>query len=191
MPLATALATAGYRGCLRSGSQPVNDVSSTLHDSGLDMATQKPFPQARYLARLQRFDESTDPSTDDMSLLAGTLHVTGERGRQGLLVSQLIQLLKTRQAVLQAAFAIKQVADELRRCQKFARPGQPSAALVRLRQQQASVRHASSVARQHFVQAAAAFVRVASIEVPSRLSPEAFIVHWIDLNVPTDTAPAS
>ena len=156
------------------------------------MATQKPFPQAGYLARLQRFDESTDPAADGMPpLLAGALRVTDESGRQSLPVSQLIQLLKTRQTVLQAAFEIEQVADELRRCQRFARPGQPSAALVRLRQQQASVRQASSVARQQFVQAAAAFVRVAAIEVPPRLSQEAFIVHWIDLNVPADTAPAS
>lgn len=156
------------------------------------MATHKPFPQTGYLARLQRFDESTDPAENDMPpLLAGALRGAHESGRQSLPVSQLIQLLKTRQAVLQAAFEIEQVADELRRCQRFARPGQPSPALVRLRQQQASVRQASSMARQHFVQAAAAFVRVAAIQVPPRLSLEAFIVHWIELNVPADTAPAS
>ena len=159
---------------------------------GLDMVTQKPFPQAGYLTGLQRFDESNDPAAGGVSLLlAGMLRVTGESGRQSLPVSQLIQLLKARQAVLQAAFEIEQVAEELRRCQRFARPGQLSAALVRLRQQQASVRQASSVARQHFVEAAAAFVRVAAIEVPPRLSLEAFIVHWIDLNVPADTATAS
>jgi hypothetical protein len=155
------------------------------------MATQKPFPQSVYLARLQGFDESSDSAAHSMPLLAGGLRITDESGRQSLPVSQLIQLLKTRQAVLQAAFEIEQVADELRRCQKFARPGQPSAALVRLRQQQALVRQASSVARQHFVQAATAFVRVTAIEVPPRLSLEAFMVHWIDLNVPADTPSVS
>ena len=156
------------------------------------MATQKPFPQAGYLTRLQRFDESTDPAADGMPPLpADALRVTDESGRQSLPVSQLIQLLRARQAVLQAAFEIEQVADELRRCQRFARQGQPSAALVRLRQQQASVRQASSVARQHFVLSAAAFVQMAAIEVPPRLSLEAFVVRWIDLNVPADAAPAS
>ena len=170
----------------------MKDVSSTLHDNGPDMATQKPFPQAGCLARLQQFDESMDPAVDGMtSLLAGALRGTDEGGRQRLPVSQLIQLLKARQVVLQAAFEIEQVADELRRCQRFARPGQPSAGLVRVRQQQASVRHASSVARQHFVEAAAAFVRAALIEVPPRLSLEVFILRWIDLNLPTDVDKAS
>lgn len=156
------------------------------------MATQKPFPQASYLTRLQRFDASTDPAADGMPLLPeDLLHVSDEGGRQGLPVSQLIELLKTRQAVLQAAFEIEQVADELRRCQRFARPGQPSAALVRLRQQQALVRQASSVARQQFVQAAAAFVRVSVIEVPPRLSLEAFMIQLIEINLPGDPGAVS
>lgn len=152
------------------------------------MATQKPFPQAGFLARLQRCDKSAGGMPP---LLAGMLGATNEDGRQNLAVSPLIQLLMTRQAVLQAAFESEQVADELRRCQRFARPGQPSAALVRLRQQQASVRQASSVARQHFIVAATACARMAAIEVPPRLSLESFMIHWIERNVPTDSEPAS
>lgn len=156
------------------------------------MALQKPFPQADFLARLQRLDASTGPVAERTSpLLAGIPRAPDEGGWHNLPVGELIQLLKARQAVLQAAFEIEQVADELRRCQRFVRPGQPSAALVRVRQQQASVRHASSVARQHFVEAAAAFVRAALIEVPSRLSLEVFILRWIDLNVPADISSAS
>ncbi|MEP6897797.1 MAG: hypothetical protein ABI870_04640, partial [Rhodanobacter sp.] len=76
------------------------------------------------------------------------------------------------------------VADELRRYQKFARPGQPSAPIVRLRQQQAAARQASSQSRQSFIKTAAAFVRAAAIEVPPRMALERFMLDWIDVNVP-------
>ena len=100
-----------------------------------------------------------------------------------------MQLLKARQAALRASTETDPVADELRRYRKFVKPGQPSLMLVRLRQQQAAVQQASSVARQRFVIAAAAFAKAALIEMPARQTVEAFIGRWIELNLPVDSAP--
>jgi hypothetical protein len=83
------------------------------------------------------------------------------------------------------------VADELRRYQKFAKPGQPSPHIVQLRQLQATARQASSQSKQSFIKAAAAFVREAGIDVPQRVALEAFITGWINANVPKDVVVAS
>jgi hypothetical protein len=100
----------------------------------------------------------------------------------------LLALLQARRPVLQAAFETEQVVDELRRHQKFAKPGQPSPKIVQLRQQQAAVRQASSRARQLFIAAAAGVVREAGIEVPSRVALELFVSRWIDIDLPADAA---
>lgn len=155
-----------------------------LHRIGFGMATQKAFPQQGFLASLER----SGSWETDTPLPAALAAVAGEQS--ALAAGLLTQLLRTRREVLQASFHAARVADELRRYQKFARPGQPSPSAVRLRQQQAAARQAVSVARQRFVQAAATLVRDASIEVPPRQSLEAFITRWIDLNVPADIEPA-
>ena len=98
----------------------------------------------------------------------------------------LATLLKARKAVFDAAAATTLAVDELRRYQKFAKPGQPSAHIVQLRQKQAAARQATSVARQSLIKAAAVFVREAGIEVPARTPLDDFIVGWIDANVPRD-----
>ncbi len=152
-----------------------------LHRIGFGMATHKAFPQQGFLASLER-SGSGGTGTPLPPALA-RLPLAADAGEHPAL---LIQLLRTRREVLQASFHTEQVADELRRYQKFARPGQPSPSAVRLRQQQAAARQAASVARQRFVQAAAALVREAAIEVPPRQSLEAFVMRWIDLNIPAD-----
>ncbi|HEY2624794.1 MAG TPA: hypothetical protein VGI53_15215, partial [Dyella sp.] len=96
---------------------------------------------------------------------------------------------KAQQAVLQAAFDTELAADELRRYQKFAKPGQPSPHIVQLRQRQAAARQASSLSRQAFIKAAAAFVRKADIEVPPRVALEAFVTSWIEANIPAGSPP--
>lgn len=101
-----------------------------------------------------------------------------------VIIHALIQLLMAKKAMWQAAIDTGLIADELRRYQKFAKPGQPSAHIVRLRQQQAAARVASSQSRQSFIKAAAAFVRVAGVEVPPRVTLEAFVTSWIDTRVP-------
>ncbi|MFC5743696.1 hypothetical protein [Dyella tabacisoli] len=96
----------------------------------------------------------------------------------------LIELLKAKQAMLQASFDTELAADELRRYQKFAKPGQPSPHIVQLRQKQAAARQASSLSRQSFIKAAAGFVREADIDVPQRVALDVFITVWINANVP-------
>ena len=88
-------------------------------------------------------------------------------------------LLKAGEAMHRAAVGTTQVADALRRDQKFVRPGPPSAHLVRLRQQQAAARQATNQARQAFIVAADALVRAFALTVPARASLPAFAQEWI------------
>ena len=153
------------------------------------MNTHKPVPFAGLLIQLQRLaDRGENAARAELPTRLAELLTRDENGHPAL-VDKLVQLLKARQAVLRASTETDPVADELRRYRKFVKPGQPSPMLVRLRQQQAAVQQASSVARQRFVIAAAAFAKAASIEVPARQTVEAFIVRWIELNLPVDSAP--
>ena len=149
------------------------------------MSTSKPFPHAGFLSRLELHGASAciDARTPLSVPLMHVLTAVDEPGQTA--TASLIQLLQARQAVWQASFDTGVVADELRRYQKFAKPGQPSAQIVRLRQQQAAARQAGSQARQAFIRAAAAFARDAGIAVPPRVGLEVFIINWIDANVPT------
>ena len=150
------------------------------------MDTLQPFPHAGFLSQLQSLGASVciDARTPLSAPLARVLMAVNESGKPAPAIAPLIQLLQARRAVWQASSDTRVVADELRRYQKFARPGQPSSQIVQLRQQQAAARQASSQARQSFIKAAAAFVRAADIEVPQRMALEVFIVGWIDANVP-------
>ncbi|MEZ2416250.1 hypothetical protein [Luteibacter sp. RCC_6_2] len=93
------------------------------------------------------------------------------------------RLLEARAAEAQAAHDTALAADELRRYQKFARPGQPSAHIVQLRQKQAAARQASARSRQAFLKAAVEFVRTAGLTPPPRTSLDAFVNAWIDTHV--------
>lgn len=148
------------------------------------MSTPKFFPHAGFLSQLELHGASAciDAGTPLSVPLTRVLMAVDETGEPA--TASLLQLLQTRQAVWQASFDTGVVADELRRYQKFAKPGQPSAQTVRLRQQQAAARQAASQARQAFIRAAAAFARDAGIAVPPRVGLETFITHWIDANVP-------
>ncbi|MGH8157572.1 MAG: hypothetical protein ACREPQ_05595 [Rhodanobacter sp.] len=150
------------------------------------MATPKPFPQAGFLHHLELLNESAPLVVDTPlpSPLGRLLLAADGSGALTKAAAQLIQLLQARKATLQASFDTEQVADELRRYQKFAKPGQPSPHIVQLRQQQAAVRQASSLSKQSYIKAAAAFVREAGIEVPPSLALEVFITRWIEVNVP-------
>jgi len=157
------------------------------------MATKMPFPQAGFLNRLELPDAPAllaagAPLSPLLSRLLLASDGTGELTKAAVC---LIQLLKARKATLQASFDTELVADELRRYQKFAKPGQPSPHIVQLRQQQAAARQASSQSKQSFIHAAAAFVRDAGIQVPQRVALEVFITNWIDANVPKEFVPAA
>ncbi|QNK02881.1 hypothetical protein [Dyella telluris] len=121
---------------------------------------------------------------------AGTLAALEQSGDAASLglgtAALLIPVLKAYKATLQAAFDTTLAADELRKFQKYAKPGRPSAHIVQLRQRQAAARQATSIARQGLIKAAAAFVRDAGIHVPEKLPLDEFMVGWIAGNVPTD-----
>ena len=157
------------------------------------MAIPKPFAHAGFLSYLETLDDTAAPRPADAALsplLARLLWPGDGAARSGEVVGDLIRLLQARRTMLQVAFETEQVADELRRYQKFARPGQPSPHIVQLRRQQATTRLACSQSRQAFVQACAAFVRDAGIEVPPRVALEVFVGRWIEINLPGDVAPA-
>lgn len=122
------------------------------------------FPHAQALARLDVGDTSSLPPE-----LVDTPHKR----------DMLHALLKAAEAVHRAAVSTTQVADALRRDQKFVRPGQPSAHLIRLRQQQAAARQASNQARQAFIVAADALVRVFGLTVPAKMRLESYIEGWL------------
>lgn len=138
------------------------------------------FREANFLVRLEQGSDL--PADFPVALLAGESAppVLSEAGLW------LAQLLKARAAVIQAANDTATVADELRRYQKFVRPGQPSSHIVQLRQQQAAARQSSARAKQALLKAALEFVRSAGLSVPPRVSLEAFVSSWIELTVPKD-----
>ena len=72
---------------------------------------------------------------------------------------------------LQAEFEVAQVADVLRRDQKYAPVGRPSINIVQLRKQQAATKQAALIARQSVAQAAQTFVRVSGMTVKAKQSP--------------------
>ncbi len=141
------------------------------------------YPYAAFHARLQQAGGDASPQA------LGTLPPLLERllappQSRAKVMTSLDLLLKARKATLQAAFDTTLAADELRRYQKFAKPGKPSAHIVQLRQKQAAARQATSVARQSLIKAAAAFVRDAGIDVPEHTPLDVFIIDWIDTHVP-------
>ncbi|WP_430391172.1 hypothetical protein [Dyella sp. 20L07] len=147
----------------------------------------KPFPQADFLDYLERLGQLAPVADTPMpAALAGLLLMPDESKHLSPAGDAMILLLKTRKATLQAAFDTELAADELRRYQKYAKPGQPSPHIVQLRQKQAAARQATNVARQSYIKAATAFVREASITVPSRVALDEFISDWINTNVPKD-----
>jgi hypothetical protein len=157
------------------------------------MPMQMSFPQAGFLNYLELISESS-PQVANAALpplLVRILLTPDEAGKPTKATGNLIQLLKAQKATLQAAFDTELAADELRRYQKFAKPGQPSPHIVQLRQKQAAARQASSQSKQALIKAAAAFVRDAGIEVPERVALELYITRWIDINVPKAFLPAT
>jgi hypothetical protein len=133
------------------------------------MTTTTPFP---YAGLLDALESPGDPMAVDARAAA------------------LIPLLKAYKATLQAAADTTLAADELRRYQKYAKPGKPSPHIVQLRQRQAMARQATSIARQSLIKAATVYVREAGIDVPERVPLDTFITAWIKTNLPKDAGTA-
>lgn len=160
------------------------------------MTAPTPFLHAGFLRDLEHLGASPLVTATPLPASLARILLVTEAGQPTPIVADLIELLKARRAVLQAACDTGLVADTLRRYQKFARPGQPSLHIIQLRQQQAAARQASVLSKQSFISAAAAFARAAGIDVPPRVGLEQFITVWIDANVPKgppreDTIPSA
>jgi hypothetical protein len=157
------------------------------------MATTKPFPHADFLSQLEHAGKA-EPLPAGSALpppWRGMLLAADGSGELTRAAGCLIQLLKAQKAVWQASVDGALAADELRRYQKFAKPGQPSPHIVQLRQRQAAARQAASVSRQAFIKAAMAFVREADVEVPPGVALETFMAGWIAANIPADSVPVA
>jgi hypothetical protein len=148
------------------------------------MATDTAFAQADFLARLQRLDARAaviaDAAIPPLLIATPDPAVPWQLSDTG---QWLLQLLKARQALLQAVHTSTLSADALRRDQKFAPPGRPSLHIVQLRQQQAAAQQALRRAKQDVAQAASGFARRAALAPPARLGLSAFMLHWIDRHV--------
>jgi hypothetical protein len=112
-----------------------------------------------------------DASTFDSALAAA--------GDAPLLRPALQALLTARLAALKADDDVGQVADVLRRDQKYAPAGRPSIHLVQLRKQQAGAKQAALVARQAHARAAQDFVRALALKITPRLTPVAVTDRWL------------
>lgn len=148
------------------------------------MATDPNFPQAEFLAQLQRVDPSAASIAD--TAIPPLLIATSDPAAPWQLSDTgqwLLQVLQARQALLQAAHATTLSADALRRDQKFAPPGRPSLHIVQLRQQQAAAQQATRRAKQAFAHAAAGFARSAALSPPPRQALGEFVQRWIDRHV--------
>ena len=156
------------------------------------MAVKPPYPHAGFLAHLTLVGGAvaSDGASALSPKLTQLLFAEGEPAGLTRAGNDLIPLLSAQQAMLQAAYDTALVADELRRYQKFAKPGQPSPQIVQLRQQQSAVRLAGSLSKQSYIKAAAAFVRNAGIAVPEKVALELYISRWININVPKDVVVA-
>ncbi|MGE6334133.1 hypothetical protein [Stenotrophomonas sp. NPDC077659] len=89
------------------------------------------------------------------------------------------ELLEAEHRFLQAEFEVAQVADVLRRDQKYAPVGRPSVHIVQLRKQQAATRQAALIARNVVAQAAQTFVRVSGLAVKAKQSPSEACAAWL------------
>ena len=136
--------------------------------------TPKPFLHAAFLRELEQFTAGGVRPVAWSPTLAGILLGGNDDTRPSPTAVHLIALLHARQAVLKAAFDTARVADELRRYQKFAKPGRPSPHIVQLRQQQAAARQASSQSRQLLIQSAAALSGTRTLNRTTALSATTF-----------------
>ncbi len=99
-----------------------------------------------------------------------------ERQRQRTLLRALVQ---AEQRLLQAELEVGQVADILRRDQKFSPPGRPSINIVQLRKQQAVTRQTALVARQGLAQAAQTFVQATGLVLRVKQTPSEAATIWV------------
>ncbi len=88
-------------------------------------------------------------------------------------------LVQAQQQLLQAEHEVAQVADVLRRDQKYAPAGRPSIHIVQLRKQQAAAKQVMLIARQRLAQVAQTFVQASGLPVKAKQSPSEAVAAWL------------
>ena len=88
-------------------------------------------------------------------------------------------LVQAQWQLLQAEHEVEQVADVLRRDQKYAPAGRPSVHIVQLRKQQAATKQVMLIARQRLAQVAQTFVQASGLALKPRQSPSEAVVAWL------------
>ncbi|MGB3394286.1 MAG: hypothetical protein WA956_15365 [Stenotrophomonas sp.] len=88
-------------------------------------------------------------------------------------------LVRAQHLLLQAEDEVAQVADVLRRDQKYAPAGRPSIHIVQLRKQQAAARQVMLIARQRLAQAAQTFMQASGLPVKAKQTPSDTVAAWL------------
>lgn len=88
-------------------------------------------------------------------------------------------LVQAQHQWLHAEHDVAQVADILRRDQKYAPAGRPSVHIVQLRKQQAAARQVLLVARQRLAQTAQTFVQASGLPVKAKQTPSEAVAAWL------------
>jgi len=88
-------------------------------------------------------------------------------------------LLQAQLSFLQAEHEVAQVADLLRRDQKYAPAGPPSVHLVGLRKQQAATRQTLLVARARLAQVAQTFAQASNLPLKPKQTPSEAATQWL------------
>ena len=88
-------------------------------------------------------------------------------------------LVQAQWQLLQAEHEVEQVADVLRRDQKYAPAGRPSVHIVQLRKQQAATKQVMLIARQRLAQVAQTFVQASGLALKPKQSPSEAVVAWL------------
>ncbi|WP_153189613.1 hypothetical protein [Stenotrophomonas sp. MYb238] len=88
-------------------------------------------------------------------------------------------LVQAQHQLLQAEHEVAQVADVLRRDQKYAPAGRPSIHIVQLRKQQAAAKQVMLIARQRLAQVAQTFVQASGLAVKAKQSPSEAVAAWL------------
>ena len=88
-------------------------------------------------------------------------------------------LVQAQWQLLQAEHEVEQVADVLRRDQKYAPAGRPSVHIVQLRKQQAATKQVMLIARQRLAQVAQTFVQASGLALKPKQSPSEAVLAWL------------
>ena len=88
-------------------------------------------------------------------------------------------LVQAQYQLLHAEHEVEQVADILRRDQKYAPVGRPSVQIVQLRKQQAATKQVMLIARQRLAQVAQTFVQASGLPVKAKQTPSETVAAWL------------